>query len=422
MSYDTRPRRYRFSLQGQSWFDWRAARRLRRQNQTQELYRCSRWDDLCLERIIDPENLLLALEELERGGGVAPGPDGISFRDLGKRQRGAFCRRVNQLIREGIYRPGPAREVRVPKSKGGYRTLKIRNLIDRTVSKALSTALTPLLDTQMQNCSFGFRPDRSLHQLLAECLRCLKQTNRTVILTDDVQTAFDCVPLQQLMEVLTQYIPNLPVLELTQILLQGNEGGERTRGIDQGDPLSPLCLNVLLDHVLDRPFLTAFPDIPYWRYVDDLTCACQNVSEAHRVLQFIHTQLHTLGMTLKGEQHPVPLRRQGARVQLLGFQLSFSDRQDPVLRISNRSWKKLRDALTELHSGIINPIRVEDICRGWIQAQGPALEVTQEEFTRTLHTLLHSLSQTGFRGMVSEAMLITEMERSKERWRTLAHP
>ncbi|MFO0881548.1 MAG: reverse transcriptase domain-containing protein [Gemmataceae bacterium] len=410
------PRRYRFSLHGQSWFDRRVTRRQRHRTQTRPVA-FSTPEAIDLEPIVDPENLLLALCELKRSGGAAPGLDGTTFQDLTTRQRGALCRRVSQLIREGNYRPGAAREVRIPKSKGGFRTLKIRNIIDRTVSKALTLALTPALDTQMLDCSFGFRPERNTHQLLAEVINTLRQGTHLVMVTEDIEAAFDHVSITTLMDCLATHIRDSKTLQLMQTVLQGQEGALKLTGIDQGDPLSPFCLNVLLDYLLDRPFLTAFPDIPFWRYADDLTFACQNEREAHDVLIWTQQQLHRYGMKLKGGKHPVPLRRQGARANILGFQLSYPDQSKFRLELATRSWKKLEESLAALHHGTVTRTQVEAICRGWIQAHGPAFEDSRE-ISSTLSKLLRCLSRTGFSESISQASLITELELSKQSWRS----
>src|SRR5262245_24102526 len=87
-------------------------------------------------KIASADNLIKIFYEMRARAGQAPGPDGVSYADLGHSEAADLMREVSKIVREGLYRPGPTRKLMIPKLKGGQRTLHLSNIVDRVVSAA----------------------------------------------------------------------------------------------------------------------------------------------------------------------------------------------------------------------------------------------------------------------------------------------
>ncbi len=371
---------------------------------------------ITLDPVVHHDNLICVWKQMQREGGQAPGPDGIQYEDVGRRELGDAMRCVSHLLVQGTYRPGPAKSVSIPKPAGGTRTLTLRNTVDRVVSKALTLAIEPLIDPQLLDCSLGFRPKRNTWQLLARLEACVVNENRWILTTDDIKQAFDHVPLEATTEAFSRHIDDPKLLGLIGTILRGHEGESREVGIDQGDPLSPLALNVLLDQVLDRPLLAACGDTPFWRYADNLVWCGQSVSEGNRVLSEARQLLNGHGFSLKGGSRPVNLRRQGARVELLGFRIS---RDGDVLTygLTREAWRSFTQQLSGVHDAPYPAKTATTVLRGWLEAHGPAFG--GDNGSAAVDRVLRMAAQEGFREVPSRGQLLRIVRDAHARWVSL---
>ena len=405
-------RRYRFGVHGQPRH-WNRRQQLG-DNKLEDAFKFSPGDTITLGPIINADNLIANYKQMEREGGQAPGPDGIRFGDLGRRERADILRAASNMIASGDYRPGPARHVDIPKPTGGTRTLTIRNTPDRVIPKAVFKAITPVIDPQLLDCSMGFRPGRNIQQLLAAMEAAVIQQDRPVIVTDDIRKAFDYVSIEGAIRAFAWHVADADTMCLIESILRGHEGQSRQVGIDQGDPLSPLALNVLLDQVLDRPLLAAHPGTPFWRYADNLVWVCQSVSDGCRVLQEARQLLDAAGFALKGDYGPVNLRRQGAPVDLLGFRIRRHSETQLAYELTRDAWWSLKQQLIRAHEAP-EPARTASMAlRGWLEAHGPAFgDVSGRD---VVDGVLHTAAQVGFWETDTEEELLNIVEKAYERW------
>ena len=111
------------------------------------------------------ESLTNCYHQLEKDKAV--GIDGVNKAAYGKnleRNLQGLLERMKAMA----YRPGPVREVRIPKEgrPGATRPLGISNLEDKIVQRAMVAVLNVIYEEDFLGFSYGFRPERSQHHAL----------------------------------------------------------------------------------------------------------------------------------------------------------------------------------------------------------------------------------------------------------------
>lgn len=367
------------------------------------------------ERIVDVDNLIRTWKQLAREGGEAPGPDGLRFCDLGPREVADLMRTLSRALTRQQYRPGPTRAVRTRKASGGYRTLQIASVIDRVVAKALQRALDPYFDAQFHERSFGFRPRRGTLLMLAAIERAVYGQNRTVLVQDDVRTAFDSVPFADVMADHRQRLRSIRLVRLVETVLRGPRWGIVDRGIPQGNAYSPIALNLRLHLAHDLPIdQNDVHGHPLWhRYADNLVYACQSVPEGNELIHQVDHLLETAGFALKHEDGPPIDLLSGNGFRLFGFDIHHGEDDRFHFAVGEKRWENLQEKLAKAHRSE-NPSReAHEVIQGWIQSMGPAFE---REAELSLEGILEIAARNGFREATSPRRLLREMRRAVQRW------
>jgi retron-type reverse transcriptase len=375
-----------------------------------------------LDQIADRENLYRCFRLLEREGGHAPGRDGIRFADLSPMEVGANIGELSRTLTvqtSGRFRYRPQRPLsrRIPKPHGGHRELKIGSIWDRVVAKALDLAFKDYWETVFLPGSFGFRPGRSTWGLLANLEAAMIRTGRRVLAIDDIRTAFDTVPIAAVLDCHRQALEGITqahfgpeekqrTLALVDTVLRGHDPN-RQRGIDQGGCYSPTALNVLLHYYHDRP-MEERPILPWYRYADNLTYLCQDMSEGREILHRSCARLEPLGMTLKGEEGARDLGA-GGEAQVLGFILSWRG-GSLHYETSDKALGQLQQDLQGAQLGPNPAVTTAQVALGWIEAMGPALEDGNR-----MTDLTRALANSGIRE-ISPTELQWYRDQSRTHW------
>jgi len=254
------------------------------------------------------------------------GAAGIDQQTIADVERYGVSRLLDELaadLKEGRWRPLPARRVFIPKpGRKERRPLSIPTVRERVVQAAVKIVIEPVFEADFLPCSFGFRPRRSAHDAL-QVLVDESWRGRRWVAESDVADCFERIPHSELMSALEERISDRHLLKLLRAMLRAGvmeEGAIRrsAAGTPQGGVISPCLCNVYL-HRLDRQW-AARGRGRLVRYADDLLAVCRSKQEAERALGALRTILSELGLELKeAKTRVVHLAERGGELEFLGF-------------------------------------------------------------------------------------------------------
>lgn len=318
--------------------------------------------------ISDERTLYCAYKHLEEWGSHAPGPDGVRYEEIALFDEWKWCRELRDTIRKGYYELGPERLQRVSKGSGrGYRDLVVQSIDARVVQRAAVEVLQPLLDPLFDPRSFGFRPKMGPLLALATAEKLCQAHGLEFWVSADIRNAFPSVPFGRLLGVVRKYLPDDGLVKFVKTITLP----DKTPGLRQGSPLSPLLLNLYLHHHLDRKWRAHNPNIPLLRFADDILLLCRTAEDARTGYAALTRLLRAAGFKLKeGENDAIREISAGRNVKWMGFEIKAGP-DGLRFNVTDDAWDSLADKFETAHSKPLSPLAAVHSLTGWVSDKGP---------------------------------------------------
>src|SRR4029077_14570901 len=323
----------------------------------------NRW----MEAVCERENLKAALRQgkaKKRSQGV-DGMTVVGIKDYLKQHWPA----IREQLLNGTYEPKPVRRVEIAKPDGnGMRKLGIPTVLDRFLQQAVMQVLQQQWDPTFSVHSYGFRPDRSAHQAVAQAQQYIAQGYRWVV-DLDLEQFFDRVNHDKLMGQIAKRVDDKRLLKLIRAFLNAGvmENGlviPSVEGTPQGGPLSPLLSNLVLDELdseLERR------GHRFVRYADDSNIYVRSEQAGLRVMESVK-RLITQKLKLRVNEAKSAVARPQER-KILGFSFAIGREVKRVIapKALERFKRRIREITRRAKGVSIETIMAElaPYMRGW---------------------------------------------------------
>jgi RNA-directed DNA polymerase len=266
---------------------------------------------LSLMHHFNEESLIECFHELD--GKKALGADGIDKETYGKELHQNIPNLITRM-KTMSYRPGPVREVLIPKEgkPGATRPLGISGFEDKIVQKMMQQILESIYEPIFLTCSYGFRPGRGCHDAIKDLQHYLYSNDTQTIIDIDLKNFFGTIDHNILEGILKEKIKDTKFIRYINRMFKAgvlSQGDLRMsdEGVPQGSCCSPVLANVFAHYAIDlwieemvKPNCKG--KVRLFRYADDAIICCQCDNDAQRIRSTLGKRLDKFKLQLNEEK------------------------------------------------------------------------------------------------------------------------
>ena len=235
-----------------------------------------------------------------------------------------------QSLEKG-YIPDPLSGFEVAKSNGEMRQLAQASITSKVVQKIIAEALLDAV--KLNDKSYAFRQGKGVLKAVNRTKDFLKRYS--YVAKADVDDFFDSINQEKLLIVLQKVIEDKKIIMLISIFLKNgmmkqNEWKDKSRGVYQGDVLSPVLSNLYLhsfDEALEKK------GIEFVRFADDMLFFAKSEKEAKNNLAIATAYLNALDLTFGEEKSYLASVHDG--FEFLGLRF-----KDKTIQMDNERFQK----------------------------------------------------------------------------------
>lgn len=346
-------------------------------------------DKSLLTSIADPKFLREAWNKLNTSNKESHGISEETIKEFGDHIE-QHIRTISQLLLARRYIPSKVKGVLIPKkSKGEFRPLRIPEVRDRLVAKAISLKLDQLLTPIFKldnSCSFAYRKEKNVELAIKSMVEYYK-AGHIYILEADIIKFFDKVNRDILLDKVFPNLEDDSINNLIELFLSQEVGNldnhkgnthyflNSSSGIPQGSSLSPLLANIYLAEFDQRMLTENYKMI---RYADDFTVMTASEEDARKAFQIAKEELeYKLKLSLYPLATQLNLKDKTSKiVDPTRHKFSFlSIRFDgKALWVSDEKITSLREKIRLIADVEVNPnllkllTRMKNLLEGWVSA------------------------------------------------------
>jgi group II intron reverse transcriptase/maturase len=345
--------------------------------------------------VLSRENILLAYRNIKSNtGSQTAGTDKLTIANINKLTLEEITAKVRYIVsgtKRG-YRPKAVRRKDIPKPNGKTRPLGIPCIWDRLIQQCFKQVLEPICEAHFSKHSYGFRPNCSVENAIAETYRRTHNSKCHYVIEFDIKGFFDNVNHAKLIrQMWTLGIRDKHLLNKVKCILKAPiklPNGELIypeKGTPQGGVISPLLANIVLndlDHWIEsnweeNPVVykysitsngtkhgynamrkTKLKEMYIVRYADDFRIFCRTKTDAEKT-KIALTQWLNERLKLEISQEKTRIVNVKRRYsEFLGFKIKVYSKGGKLVsksHISDKQLKNKKDALVAQVKRIARP-------------------------------------------------------------------